>query len=628
MRIGTPPTIDGVIEPEEWQEVPVATPFIDRYTGAPPADETRAWIAYDDQALYVAFYCYDSRPDEIVARQIRPNGSFDGEDFVTLFIDAYNIRRDDTFSRFSVNALGTQSEQIAGGRANKREWRGVWEAKAVRTEDGWSVEMRIPWSILPYPESKSPIPIAVNFVRYQARTKIESRWSAFGLNFRPEQVGTWQGVQVPPKPIDNRPQILVYTAPEYANGSGGQSIRGGLDVRWSLNSQMTALVSLKPDFRNIEGAVERVEFSRREQQLDETRPFFLEGEDYYDMTTRYGLGQVFYSQRIREFESGVKLFGNLRNDQQVGTLWTYDNCHQVGLFTYQWTPDANRMVRVFGTADLRPTGNETLYGTRLRYRQGNWDLGIQGAVLHPPTGDTVSAYDVAISYSIPRFFSSWRWMSVEPSFRPRLGLIPFDNRRGWSLYNQYSTEYRQGALRRVEMSLFTVQTERFDRQPFEQTWEVDLNLVGRNDYALGLGFEGGTFQRERDRVWEVSVSGNVSDRYRNWRIGYEWGTRADRPVRYLTTSITRRLFGRVDLGVNTAVLEFGERTNQTVITLGWELDSRRALTGRLVQRNGETNWYLAYRDAGDLGRDLYIIIGDPNARRFTERIAVKMVWAL
>ncbi len=628
MRISTPPTIDGVIDPEEWQEAPIATPFIDRFTSAPPPDETRAWIAYDDQAIYVAFYCYDSRPSEIVAREIRPNSSFEGEDYVTFAIDAYNIRREDTTSLFMVNALGTQSERIAGGRANKREWRGVWEAKARRTEDGWSVEMRIPWSVLPYPESQSPIPIAINFMRYQARTKIESRWSAFGLVSRPEEVGTWQGVQVPPRPRDNRPQLLVYTAPEYANGNGGRTFRSGLDVRWSLNSQMTALVSLKPDFRNIEGALERLEFSRREQSLDETRPFFLEGEDYYDMTIRYGIGRVFYSQRIRDFEAGIKLFGNLHNDQQLGALWSYDDDHQVGVLTYQWTPDANRMVRFFGITDLHSAGNERLYGTRMRLRSGNWDMGFQGAILQPSGKRSANAYDIAFSYSVPRFFSSWRWMAVEPGFRPRLGLIPFDNRRGWGLYNNFYDEFRQGSLRRADLSLFLVQTERFNRQPFERTWEADLEITWRNDYGLGLGFEEGRFEQERDRVWEVSLRGNVSDRYRAWWIGYEWGIRADRPVRYLTGGFTRRLFGRVDLGVDSALLEFGERTNQTVITLGWEIDPQRALTGRLVQRNGETNWYLAYRSAGGLGQDLYIILGDPNARRFTERVAIKMVWAL
>ncbi|MFQ3611978.1 MAG: DUF5916 domain-containing protein, partial [Fimbriimonadales bacterium] len=593
-----------------------------------PSDATRAWLAYDDQALYVAFYCYDAQPNGIIAREIRPNSSFEGEDRVTFAIDPYNIRRDDSFSSFTVNALGTQSETIAGGRANKREWRGVWEAKAVRTEDGWSVEMRVPWAILPYPDSQSPLRMAINFIRYQARTKIESRWSAFTLNFQPETIGTWQGVQVPPKPRENRPQILVYTAPEYASGSTNQTVRGGLDLRWSLNSQMTALVSLKPDFRNIEGAVERVEFSRREQSLDETRPFFLEGDDYYDTTMRYGLGRVFYSQRIRDFEGGIKLFGNLRSDQQIGALWVHGNDQQAGLFSYQWVPDANRLVRLFGTADLRPNARETLYGTRLRYRQGNWDASFQGAVLQPDGKETVSAYDIAFTYSVPRFFSSWRWMAIESGFRPRLGLIPFDNRRGWSFYNQYGNEYRQGALRRMEASVFVVHTERFNRQPLERLWEVSLNLVGRNDYALGLGADLGEFEGETDRVWKVNLSGNVSDRYRSWRIGYEWGVRSDRSVRYLTAGFTRRLFGRVDLGVNTAVLELGERTRQTVVTLGWEIDSRRALTGRLVQRNGQTNWYLAYRDAGGLGQDLYVIVGDPNARRFTERVAVKMVWAL
>jgi len=38
--------------------------------------------------------------------------------------------------------------------------------------------------------------------------------------------------------------------------------------------------------------------------VDETRPFFLEGSSYFP--------DLFYSQRVQDFNVGTKAFGNLR----------------------------------------------------------------------------------------------------------------------------------------------------------------------------------------------------------------------------------------------------------------------------------------------------------------------------
>jgi hypothetical protein len=124
------------------------------------------------------------------------------------------------------------------------------------------------------------------------------------------------------------------------------------------------------------------------------------------------------------------------------------------------------------------------------------------------------------------------------------------------------------------------------------------------------------------------VGGNVSNRFRQWNIRYEFGQRSDRDIRFIGFGITRRLFGKLDVGLNGSILRFDENRDQYILTVGWEFDELRALSARLVQQDGNVNWYLAYRSAGGVGQDLYIIIGDPNAERFTERIALKWVWAM
>ena len=47
-----------------------------------------------------------------------------------------------------------------------------------------------------------------------------------------------------------------------------------------------------------------------------------------------------------------------------------------------------------------------------------------------------------------------------------------------------------------------------------------------------------------------------------------------------------------------------------------------------MAQTGGTNGYFAYRQSGYGGVERYLILGDPNAKKFTPRIALKVVWAM
>jgi hypothetical protein len=75
----------------------------------------------------------------------------------------------------------------------------LWNVAAKIVEDGWVVEMEIPWEILNYPETTEPIWMGINFSRSQARTRIASKWSNIGYPERPEDSGHWMHVLPPQK---------------------------------------------------------------------------------------------------------------------------------------------------------------------------------------------------------------------------------------------------------------------------------------------------------------------------------------------------------------------------------------------------------------------------------------------
>jgi hypothetical protein len=167
--------IDGEIEEAEWQGAFVQDGFLDPVTGQTARNRTKVYLTYNQSAIFVAFRCYALEPSDIVAREIRIGADFDGEDFVAFTINPFGTRSGSGVSEFYVNPLNTQSDDIAGGRSSKREWRGEWTSGTKRLEDGWSVEMQIPWKVLNYPSGKE-MNMDIFFARAEGKRQIKSFW--------------------------------------------------------------------------------------------------------------------------------------------------------------------------------------------------------------------------------------------------------------------------------------------------------------------------------------------------------------------------------------------------------------------------------------------------------------------
>ena len=180
VRTLTPPTIDGDLSDEVWKNAAIADTFVDGQNGSTVADQTKAYILYDDKNIYVGFYCYDSQPEQIRARETirdyRYSGNFENtsEDSVELNLDPFRGHHFEDRTFFSLNSLGTRAALFSGGRANKVEWSGEWDGAVKRVKNGWTSEMRIPWKILNYPNSAGAISLGLNFSRAHNRTRVQS----------------------------------------------------------------------------------------------------------------------------------------------------------------------------------------------------------------------------------------------------------------------------------------------------------------------------------------------------------------------------------------------------------------------------------------------------------------------
>jgi hypothetical protein len=622
------PTIDGDLSDPVWKQAARADTFVDVDTGKAYADQTEAYLLYDGLFIYVGFHCHDSKPGEIVARETVRDSGMRSDDTVQLTLDPYLTRKYEDYATFAVNPRGTRVTRMGGGRAGKTEWQGEWTAAGRLIADGWVAELRIPWSILNYPNRKGPGRMGINFRRQHARAKLESMWSDLGPQRFNERDGSWDGVEAPQRAWKPRFSALPYLQSiGSATGRIGE-IRSGLDLRYQPSSDVTVVGTLNPDFASVEGAVESIAFSRSERFIPERRPFFLEGAGFLDLGEDYQIGRLFNSQHIREFDTGVKVYGKLDAATSFGALGTVGFGSEANYVTrfrrdFGATATASAML----LQHVKPGEDNTVAVLSQDMRRGKWGIDSQFAASGGP-GAGGNAWTTAINLSDKNLFSTLRWRDVGTKFNDRLGLIEFNDYRGLSSFTDWFASWRHGALRSVDTYFNPVWTWRQDGRPFQRMASLGVSLETRSDYRLSGNVQGGKFDQDRDLTFSLTLEGSVSNRFRSWGISGTTGTQASKPYTSIGPFFSVRVLRRLDVVFAGFVQNHEGVEHQEILTFNYEITPTRAWGGRLVVRNGDVNFYMSYRNAGHAGTDTYIVLGDPNGKRFTKQVLVKWVLAL
>ena len=207
VKVNYPPTIDGILDDACWKIAPQADEFTHGYYENPVEDDSVVKVVYTLKAIYVGWSLYDSQPDKIVARQAR-NREMWGitEDWVSLSLDPFHTHQIGDVIWFMANPFGITHVLIPSRYVDFIDHKRMdrWNVAAKIVENGWVVEMEIPWEILNYSETTGPIWMGINFQRSQARTRTSSSWSNTGYPIRPEDDGHWMHVLPPPKLSDTQ----------------------------------------------------------------------------------------------------------------------------------------------------------------------------------------------------------------------------------------------------------------------------------------------------------------------------------------------------------------------------------------------------------------------------------------
>ena len=364
VKVEEAPIIDGLLDDEVWKLSPVGTGFTQFSPDylAPATERTEVRVLYDDKKLYVGGMCYDSEPEKVVAREMRRDANIYNTDdtfaFTLSAVPDYSI-----VIMFNTSPGGAQRDAYIGnfGETFNDSWDGIWKVRAKRHDQGWSVEIEIPYKTLRFPNNDVQDWAAI-FRRQIRRKRETSYWPPLSRSYG---FATWykmqQGVKLagmkdvkPGRALEILPYVtlgalgtrrlpggVTNPTPAQTNIGFETAREAGGNIKWGVTPNITADATVNPDFANIESDPEVVNLSRFEFQFTERRPFFLEGVDLFGFGQSAGFGAfssgalpLFFSRRIGSPAGGsiipidfaAKLSGKTRR-----TNFAYLNAQTGGL---------------------------------------------------------------------------------------------------------------------------------------------------------------------------------------------------------------------------------------------------------------------------------------------------------
>jgi hypothetical protein len=626
VKTSQPPEIDGNLDDPCWQNAPKATEFVDKLLDTPPKDQTVAYILYDDENIYVAFYCYDSKPEEIIAHETKRDGNFWNDDYASFSINPFCSHRYSDRSFFLVNAIGTQFSQIAGGRTTKTEWKGDWKAAVKRAEDGWTAEMKVPFAILNYPSTEKPVAIEINFDRKQQRTGVNSFWSNIGPQEHLEKDGRLVGLIFPKQNSNRHLSLMAYTfagvEPEQS-----QNIEAGVDVKYPLTSGVTSIMTVNPDFSNVEQDVESIDFSYQQRWYPDRRPFFQEGSDIFSDGESDVL--FFYSRNIPQFDIGAKAHGKIGK-----TAFGILNCADFGerndmALALKQDIGASSGIRTrLIRRDDSEAQNQVITiepGGRLN------NVGFGGILSKSWTegeGGEGSVGAIYFGRSTKRTWANVNFFYLPPGFNAADGFVPYDDMQGYSINGGYNNEWRESSIRKANCGFNVFHADHCDGKPYQSGTNFWGGIQFSNDYGIRLNTNFGRYEEHKDWTAGLTLQGNVRDQYRGYGVNFSYGRRQSADYRYVKPYINLKPADKISLSLSSEFLWHKENRIQHILQLNYDITPERGLGGRLVYRDGKLNAFLTYRQAVRKGMDAFIIVGDPNADKMQKRFVAKLVMPL
>lgn len=313
--------LDGVLSESVYSNEPISD-FTQKIPdeGKPASEKSEVWIIYDNENIYFGANFLDSSPETIDQNLMRRDNIV-SSDWLFIYMDPYNDDRTGYF--FAINPGGSIADgTIYNDGWMDDSWDGIWEYQTKINDDGWSVELKIPFSQLRFKEDENMV-WGINLNRDIKRRNensflvmVPSTESGFVSRFADlvglDGIKSKQRFEILPYVVQ-KAQFIEHDAgdPFYKGNQYKTAI--GADIKFGLGSSFNIDATVNPDFGQVEVDPAVVNLSAFETFFQEKRPFFIEGQHIFNFGQggansnwgfNFGNPELFYSRRIGRSPSG------------------------------------------------------------------------------------------------------------------------------------------------------------------------------------------------------------------------------------------------------------------------------------------------------------------------------------
>ena len=297
-------------------------------------------IAFDSDTLYMGVTCFDSEPDKLLGFQRRRDLGLGSDDRFMWIIDTFLDGRTGYF--FEMNPSGLIADALLGVNGQNRQWDGIWNGRARRSEIGWTLEIEIPFRTLNFDPNNDTW--GINFQRTVRRKNEESIWNGWARNQglrRMNNAGLVTGIRDVSQGhgLDIKPYGLFTSEASPGRGSSATNLdaSAGLDLFYNPTPLLRTNLTINTDFAQTEVDQRQVNLTRFSLFFPERRGFFLDGAIFFDFASAGDQGFFgdfnedrilpFHSRRIglsadrtpQKIDFGTKITGQM-GGQDVGLL--------------------------------------------------------------------------------------------------------------------------------------------------------------------------------------------------------------------------------------------------------------------------------------------------------------------
>ena len=528
-RTDSPITIDARLDEPAWQRAARIELQYETRPGenTPAPVETKCLVTYDTSNVYIAFKAYDDDPKAIRAHIVDRDTAFN-DDFVGVVLDTFNDER--RAFEFFVNPLGVQMDLFNDDLSHDEttSWDAIWHSAGRITEEGYVVEMAIPFHQLRFPSGGGELTWGFDAVRFYPRSdrvRIASQPMDRGVNCYLCQISKATGFEGASagRNIELVPTLTAGRSDEREDFPDGDLQEGdaetelGLTAKWGITPSLTGNLALNPDFSQVEADVAQLDVNNPFALFyPEQRPFFLEGADIFSTP----LDAVF-TRNVADPLWGGKISGKqgihglgffVAQDQVTNLLFPGSEESDSDSFDFESVDSVVRYRRDFGNASAigalftgregddyhnRVAGIDGLYRVTDTHSFRFQALGSQS--LYPddiaedfdqPQGDFSDlAYLLGYSHS-SRNWRGWaRYEDIGTDFRVDMGFMPqVDFRHGATGFERNWWGGEGDWYNRIELGSELERKEDQTGQLLQQEWDVWTGMGGPLQSFVWLNF--------------------------------------------------------------------------------------------------------------------------------------------